>query len=88
MTGTPYVLLAALAVALFFSSFRWAALAHFVAVTIALGTPATPRMGLASAALTLGVFCITTIIAPVKDADPYPGLLVAFAGGLVADFSH
>lgn len=83
--ASAFALLVFLATALYISSFRWAALVQFVAITVALGVP--EYYSLAAGILVLTALTISLFVFPPGDSDVYPALLLALCAGIMTDHS-
>ena len=83
--ASAFALLIFLATALYISSFRWAALVQFTAITVALGVPEyySPAAGI----VVLLALTSSLIVFPPGDSDVYPALLLALCAGIITDHS-
>lgn len=86
MEASAFALLVLLAISLYISSFRWAALVQFIAITVALGVPSEHSQ-------TAGMLVLTCLIVTLfavsndHDSDVYPALLLALCSGILVDHS-
>ena len=85
MEAQAFVLLGFLATALYISSFHWAALIQFTAITFAL---AVPRQYMTVTGIVVLLVLTASISLPLaRESDVYPAILMALCAGLMADQS-